>query len=505
MIAIPCIAVVALIPTIFWQDLSADGFEALEIGRSLSWTIFPRFLTQSGLVGLGIGMVPMAYPVHWFIMVFGPIEAAARLPLVLLLPVLFAALLALIEFRSPRRLGGLEDAVVVVALAVFVVTMGYSASYDPYFADLSSPAAFEALTITVMVAAAYFFWSEQPWWFVGAAVLSYLARPTGLLFILLFGVGVFVVAPERRRQAVALVTATIGLWGIVYLGWEILLPSFEDARVGYAASSIVERFHYLRFDDWRRVLYGVVPGGIIPAVALVGVRWQDRIARSLTLAVLGYFLVFYVPAFTSLHHFVPVMILPIAVFWRIVLQRPQHRWLVGAALVAGAAALVMSLPRHFEIDRTMRRIGNATVYRIGEYGSPDNHKHRESYTGQKLLRQLFAAGWDVADPSTELVGGLQLIYYATQPLKPGTVTNYVVQLKSEPPPARFSKLGEDETAAIYIRDVDRWERDRFQPLRTDYRSRLYEIPRETLSPLWGVPAKNYTINLGTVPLIWRLF
>ncbi|NNG15044.1 MAG: hypothetical protein HKM89_01100 [Gemmatimonadales bacterium] len=505
MMAIPWIAVVLLVPTIFWQDLSADGFEAMEIGRSLSWTVLPRFLTESGLVGLGIGMLPMAYPVHWFIMLFGPIEAATRLPLVLCLPVLFAALLALIEFRSPRRLGRLEDTVVVLALAVFVLTMGYSASYNSYFADLSSPAAFEALTITVMVASAYFLWSEQPWWFVGAAVLSYLARPTGLLFILLFAAGVFFVAPERRRRTVFLVAATVGMWGIVYVAWEILLPSLTDSEVGYTASSIIERFHYLRLDDWHRVLYVVVPGGIVPALVLAAVRWQDRIARSLTFAAVGYFLVFYVPAFTNLHHFVPVMILPIAVFWRIVLRQSGPRWLAGAALVGGAAAFVVSMPRHFEIDRTMRLIGNATAYRIGDYGGPHYGAHRESYDGGKLLQQLFAADWDVADPSAELVGNLQLIYYASQAVEPGSGTNYIVQRQSEPPSPGFSKLGEDETGAIYIRDMDRWHRDRFRPRRTDYRNRLYDIPRTTLFSYWGIPAREYTLNLGALPLLWRVF
>jgi hypothetical protein len=505
MVVILWITVAGLVPTLFWQDLSADGFEALEIGRSLSWTIFPRFLTRSGLLGLGIGMLPMAYPVHWFIMLFGPIEAAARLPIILYLPALFAVLLALIEFQSPRRLRRVEDTAVVLALAVFVVTMGYSASYNSYFADISSPAAFETLTITIMVAAAYFLWSEQPWWFVGAAVLSYLARPTGLLFILLFGAGVFLAAPERRRQTSFFVTATVGLWGILYVAWEIVLPSLVEVGLGYPASTIVERFQYLRLDDWRRVLYVIVPGGIIPALALVAVRRQDRIARSLTFATLGYFLVFYVPAFTNLHHFVPVMILPVAVFWRIVLRQSRPRWLVGAALVGGAAAFFLSLPTHFEIDRTMRRIGNSTAYHIGDYGGPRFASHRESYDEQKLLQQLFAPDWGVADPSAELVGGQQLIYYASQAVEPGPGTNYVVQLRLEPPPSGFSKLGEAETGAVYIRDLDRWQRDRFQPRRTDYRSPLYEIARETLSSIWGIRAGNYTINLGTLPGIWRLF
>jgi hypothetical protein len=504
MAALVAVTVAVFLPIFFWQDLSPDGFEALEIGRSLSWTALPRFLTQGGLAGLGIGMLPMAYPVHWFIMLFGPIEAAARLPILLYLPILFMALAALIEFRSPRRLGGIEEAAIMLALAVYVVTMGYSASYDSYFADLSSPAAFETLTVTVMVAAASFLWSEQPGWFVGAAVLSYLARPTGLLFVLLLGLGLVLVAPERRRSIFILVAASVGVWGLLYVAYEVLLPSFADTTLEYSAGSIIDRFHYLRLDDWRRVIYVVVPGGLVPAVALLAVRQQDRIARSLTIAALGYFVVFYVPAFTNLHHFVPAMILPIVVFWRVALRRSSRRWLVGAAYAGGIVALIASLPRHFEIDRSMRQIGGAVAYRIGDYGSSRVSAHRESYRGRDLLHRLFAPDWEVADPSAELVGGMQLIYYATKAVQPGR-TNYVVQPLSQPRPPGYSKLAEDEAAAVYINDLARWRQDRFRPRRVDYRSRIYEIPRETRAFYWGIPARNYTINLGALPVFWRLF
>lgn len=505
MVAILWTTVAVLLPTLFWQDLNSDGFEALEIGRSLSWTVLPRFIHQTQLMGLGIGMVPMAYPIHWFIMAFGPIEAAARLPIALYLVGLFAALVALIEFRSPRRLGVAEEAAIVVALAVYTVVMGYSASYDPYFADLSSPAAFETLTIMLMVGTAYFLWSGSGWWFALFAVLAYLARPTGLLMVLLLGMGVALVVRERRMSTMLLVGATIGLWILLFATYELLVPSIAESSLGYPASSIIDRFQYLRFDDWRRVLYAVVPGGILPALALFAVRWQDPVSRSLTFATAGYFLVFYFPAFTNLHHFVPVMILPIVVFWRVALGHAPRRLLIGATLAAGFAAFVLSLPRHFEIDRTMRRIGNATAYHIGNYGSPNVASHRDSHEGWELLRQLFAREWDVADPSAELVGGPQLIYYATQVTDPGLVTNYVVQPRLAPPPPGFSEIGEAAPGVVYVKDVARWQRDRFQPRSTDYRNQLYEISRETRSFVWGIPAGNYTVNLGTLPGIWRLF
>ena len=503
--ALVVVPVAVLLPILFWQDLSPDGFEAIEIGRSLSWTVLPRFLTKSGLVGLGIGMLPMAYPIHWFVMLFGPIEAAARLPIILYLPVLFASLVALIELRSPRRLGRFEEALVVLALAIFVVAMCYSASYSSYFADASSPGAFETLTVTLMFGAAYFLWSDEPWWFIGFAVLSYLARPTGLLFIALLGLGVFLVVPERRRRTAGLLGATIGLWGLVYVGYELLYPSLAGAQPGYAADTILDRFRYLRVDDWHRVIWVVVAGGILPVAALFAVRRQDRIARSLSLATLGYFCVFYFPAFTNLHHFAPIMILPVIIFWRVYLTEHHHPWLIGATLAAGLLALMLSLPRHFEVDRTMRRIGSTMAYRIGSYGSKDFAAHRHSYEGRTLLAALFPLGWDVADPAAELVAGIELVYYAEPSIGRGAATNYVIQPPGAAPPTGFSKIAENDNGAAYVRDLAQWERDRSSPSRTDYRSRVYEIPRDEMSSVLGIRAGRYTIDLGKVRGLWRLF
>lgn len=155
-ILIPVVAVMALLPAVYWQDLNDDGFEALEIGRSLSTFITPRFPTPNGFTGIAQGMLPMAYPIHWFVTLLGPVEAAARLPMILYLPLLFCLLLALIEWQSPRRLQASEEALILLALAILTVTLSFSASYDPYFADIASPAALEVCTVCCILATLYF-------------------------------------------------------------------------------------------------------------------------------------------------------------------------------------------------------------------------------------------------------------------------------------------------------------------------------------------------------------
>jgi hypothetical protein len=494
--AVPLITVVALLPVIFWQDLNEDGVEAYEIGRSLASHQLPRFPNGSGFMGLGIGMIPMAYPNHWFDRLFGSSEAAPRLPIALYLPILAAALLALIELRSPRRLGDLEDTVVLACIAAFTVAMGYNASYDTYFADLSSPATFEALTALLVVGMAYFLWSGQAVWFVCVATLTYLARPTGLLMLPLLGLGSLALPPDERRRCWRLLAVAMVVCVALLIAYERLWVrgTLGTGRYGYPTAGIIHRFRYIRLDDVSRLFFLLVPGGILPALSLFAFRRQDPVARALVIATLAYFTVFYFPAFTNMHHFVPAMVLPIAVMGRVALFGPERMGRTVAALAAALLAVAVSLPRHAEVNRTFRQLGQATVYRIGDYdGSYEDH--RRAINGRALLDSLFKPTWDVKDPSRELVGGLQLLYYATRPKANPDSVNYVVQVAEAPAPAGFSLVTSGPKGAAYVRDLDLWALDRSRGQTTDYRSAIYEIPRETQFNFLGISAGRYTFDL----------
>ena len=90
-------------PHLWWQDASGDGIEMIEMGRSLRWFALPRNL--GGLLPLGVGVMPMAFPVHWFQFFLGPVPAAARAPAILYTTVLLAAMLALVETGDQRPIG----------------------------------------------------------------------------------------------------------------------------------------------------------------------------------------------------------------------------------------------------------------------------------------------------------------------------------------------------------------------------------------------------------------
>ncbi|HXI19756.1 MAG TPA: hypothetical protein VNH46_01645, partial [Gemmatimonadales bacterium] len=312
---VPTVAVVGFLPDIFWQDLSADGWEAFEMGRSLASHVLPRFPTPSGTLGLGIGMVPMTYPVHWFGMIFGLAEPAPRLPCLMYLMLLYAALTALIELASPRVLRATEEGVLFLCVAVFAVALGFNASYSAYFADLASPGGLDILTAALLAGLIYFLWSAELSWFLLFAGLSYLARPTALLVLLLLGIAALGFGGRHRSQQLRYVALALGLSVLVMLGYELIFARLvgDGAHPGYDSQSVIERFRYLQFHDPARLLFAVLPGGLAPFAALLAFRRQDAMARSLALVTVGYLLVFLFPAFTNMHHFVPAMILPIAV------------------------------------------------------------------------------------------------------------------------------------------------------------------------------------------------
>lgn len=506
LLAIPALFVIFMSPAIFWQDLNSDGFEAMEIGHSLMTTLLPAFLNKSGTMGLGIGMVPMAYPINWFLLLTGPLEAATRLPMALYLPVVFAALLALIEHDSPRRLKPVEEACILLALAVYTVAMGFNSGYDNYYTDLSSPAAFETLTIIFILASGYFLWTGKYGWFLLFTVSGFLARPTVLLFVMLLGAAIVLVSRKNRGARLVIIGIAIGLWVVLLAGYEhVYLASISgNSGPGYPGSSILQRFQYLTFDDYHRFIYAAVPAGLLPALSLFAYRLHDPLSRCLAIVSAGYFLVFYVPAFTSLHHFVPVMIIPIIVLWRLVIRHTEKSLPAVITAVTALICLWLSLPEHFHISKTYSGIGERMDYRIGNYNG-DYAAYREAIAGVNLISTIFRNDWEIEDPAKELSFGGQILYYASREKLPGQVIDYLVLPAGAPPPSGFTQLASELEGSTWTRDIAILEADRFNPPPTDYRSSLYDISPETLFAYKGVPAHNYNISLSALPLLWRLF
>jgi hypothetical protein len=483
--AVSLITLYLLFPFIFWQDFNPDGLEILTMGRSLDLHLIPRLPTGAP-PGLGVGMIAATYPVHWFISLFGPSEAAARLPLLLYVPLLLAGLLGLIEWKSTRSLRRSEEFAVVLGLSVVIAAMALNDAYHAYAVDIASPANIDLLAVAGMVAATYFVWAGRPGWFLAFATFTFLTRPTGLMFLGLLGIGIAVSVARDKGARLRIV-------GLALIGCILITIAYNQALDPSNMGNIMSRLRFLRFDDFGRVLFMFIPAGILPPFALFLVRDHDSISRTLTLITFGYLAFFYVVAFVALHHFTPVMVLPLVVFWRVVVRGPWRPVLVGATVVAAAVALALVQPRCYMIDRTMRTLGHATDYKIGQYDG-EYAEYREAFEQKGLLDSLFRPWHQVEDPSTEFFGSSWLhIRYAAQPTT--TDINYVVQPLDDPEPTGFTTIAANDIGAVFVKDLDRWHRDQRTPPRTDCRSPVLELPTETLYRRWGEPAHNYSVDM----------
>jgi hypothetical protein len=493
LVVLPVLAATILLPVLSWQDFNPDGLEAFTTGRSLFSHALP-LMPNGRAAGIGLGMLTEAFPVHWFIALVGPVEAAARLPVILVLPVLFAGLVALAELGASRRLGTGEEATLALGLAAVIVTIVYNASYHVYSADMASPGAIDLLAATFLVGATLAWFTRDGPGFTVCTLLGFFTRPTMLLWLVLLGLGWLIAAPREWRR---LAWIAAGFLGCLAAGavFERIVGPLAGLSFEQDSGALGHRLRFLRFTDLQRFAFLVVPSGFLPALALLAWRRQDASARALSVASVGYFAFFYVIAFTAPHHFIPAMLIPLAVLWRVALARSPSRSLMAAAAAGGLVGLVLSLPRTLAVDRSMRAIGAGTDYRIGEYEA-GFAGYREAFEGRRVLDSLFPTWQTGSDPAHERIGHAWVqVHYARRGAPTGGPANYVVLPAAEPPPADLTRLAADTIAALYVRDRQLWQRDRRSPPRTDFRSPVYDLPRTTLLEAWGAPAGAYDVDL----------
>jgi hypothetical protein len=502
--AIVVMMVVLLLPAIFWQDFSGDGIEALQAGQSLGTYFLPRFPgPDSGVAGLGQGMIPPTYVVGWFVSWIGPTEAAARLPLVLTMPLVFAIIADLAEHGLGARLSLADEAGLVAGLAVYLVALGFSASYTPYSADLAAPAATDTVALLCLLAALLFAWKGQLSGMLVFGLLAHLSRPTGLLILGMLAIGALALPASTRRSQCLRFLGAVALCALASFAYDRIYVPIAAQGLGASglSSSILDRMRYLVFTDVKRVLYAAVPGGILPFLSLFAWRLQDPLARQITVSMLAYFAFFYVQAFIALHHFMPAMVLPMVVFWRMALAG-AWRWRAHAALLAASVSLVVSLPRSAALGRSTRTIGQTIAARYG----PDGDAWRPRRWALPGVSSLFLLDWDVSRPDVERVGEpAALLYYSTREPANDAAVNYVIQPIGTIAPPGFTAVARDERVVAFVQDTARWRRERFSPPRTDYRARIYDIPRTSMHSFLGVPARAYQLDLAELPGLWRLF
>lgn len=440
-------------PRVMWQDLSGDGAHTFEATRLLTQTGIP-FWGRGWVRGMsswpGINSFVFLFPAAWHMFLIGTVDAAVRLPFLLYLALLPFGVVALASVRTTRKGGAGPFLLAWLCTVAYAVTMAYSASYDDYTVDLALPSAQDTMFIVSVMAFLVGFLDGEFVLLLFGLVLSLFGLPSGIQIALLWlMVAAVLLRPIDRRMIVATVVCLAG-----FVLAQLLVP-WLHTRLGlpvpggeHGVGALVRYYGILQVTEVRRVLFVIVPGGILPALALVWWGRHDRVAAAIAALTAVYFLAFHIQGATQLHYYVPAMVLPIAVHVRGLTVRPSRRWMTATAL-AGVAALVLSWPPYIVPVTTLRAISDRVVLRVPGYDS----MARGYFASARLLSDLFTS------PSSELahVDGtaLALQRHARRQYAVDAGTRYVLQHASDPAPPGFATWAARDSFVLYAREEGR--------------------------------------------------
>ena len=485
---------VGFTPKLLWESFNGDGAHAFESSRLLLRHALPFWPASAGPVAGFPGMTSMlyAFPNAWFLRLFGEIEYAARIPLLVYVPVLACGIRELARTGLPNATesDGLASVGLLTSLSAYALAMAFSATYNPYSADMALPATQDTLLMIVYVGALAASLRADWVWLALFVLLTYLSLPSGLILIgFWLAARCLVERPIPWRDLLAMGGM---LAGAVVLSAVVprLLVAAGSAPPGgeYGLVGILKYFAFLQFTDLTRLAYVAIPAGLFPVIGLVMWKAQDRVSRLLALVTIAYLLFFFVQAHISLHHFVPAMVLPMALAWRQATQSPagvlQARWWWPMGLLATALAFPWG---RGAIHRDGREVGAALTVRIPGYSASEAAVMRAT----TVLDRVFAYDWDPAVPA--VYGGSPLVWnhYARHAAEASRETNYILQLSTDPAPPGWRLAGSDSTgASLYVRSDAALARDRSRQPATPPGSRVLAVPRGILFhsvPLVGGP------------------
>jgi hypothetical protein len=455
---LPLALLAGLAPKFLWEAFNGDGAHAYESARLLLHQALPFFPAGSGeIAGFPDSKSFLfAYPASWFIRLFGPLEVSARLPLLLYMPPLAAGIFALAAHGRVRVLGGAERWLVGLALTSYVLVVAFATTYSPYSADIALPATQDTLLVVAFLGFVLALLQQRWGWAALWAFLTHTSLPNGLLLMGFWLVARWVLDRRLHGREVA---AGAGVVVLAVLAVGLIGPLLKAAGASapggeYGAAGLLLRFAFLQVTDIGRFAYVIVPCGILPALALL--RWgrQDGVGRAFTLVTAGYFMFAFIQAYAPLHYYIPAMLLPLIVHWRME-PKPAHRpRLLMATAVAGVAALLLAWPAEPGPFTASRAVGASIDLRVPGYERLEPDPLRAS----TLLHHLVPYDWDARVPDTSFGGSPLVFQYYAHSAPPGTPRNYILQRTQDAAPTAAEQIASSDGYAIWVRDAAIWEK-----------------------------------------------
>src|SRR6185503_15126179 len=316
---VPAALVAILAPKFLWETFNGDGAHAFETARLAVRQFVPFWDPAAGPLATfpGMSTVLFAYPASWFMRLFGETEAAVRLPYLLVLVSTQAAIVAVAE-RGRDAFGRGSYVLVWLALVAYTVVQAFSATYDPYSADLAMPGVPDTLQVFTFLGFVHSYLSRRWGWTAGFLLLTLMSSPSGLVLVVFMLAAMFLCAGRGERPAIR--RATLMLFGVIAAMAVAppVLGALSLPRPGkeHGITGLLLRFAFLQFTDWHRVLWVVVPSGIFPFAAYLVWRRLDAAGRALLLVTTAQFALFFLQAYVMIHQFAPAMRLPLAPLWR---------------------------------------------------------------------------------------------------------------------------------------------------------------------------------------------
>ena len=483
MVVIPITFLVIFAPKFFWESFNGDGAHAYETARLLLHQPLPFWSHGAGVVSSfpGINSVLFAYPSSWFIRLFGPFEASARLPFILYLGLLHAAVVTTSMASLKQQLGMVGHTLITLSIISFGLVLSYSATYDPYSADIALPATQDALLLVFFLSAVTGFILERPWWMLANIIFTLLTSPGAPLLLGGWLAGVLIAYRRRPWRMIRLyVICLIGGVGLMSLLPNVLdilglpVPGSE-----HTAGALLSKFDHLIIDDYKRFAYLLVPCGIYPVIAMLNWRRADDAGRALIVVTMAVFTMYYLIAFVSLHYFVAAMVIPIVIFWR---QNQYDLWrspqaMTGVCLAAASVSIAAALPVSTAIYTATREIGESIdVSRLHGYEAMSAVSFRSS----ELIGSLISPGSLPVVPNTSYGGSpIAWFYYANRAKSVTSQRNYFLQ-SDDNPPEGTTLIAKNDISSIAVKDQQVWEAHRALRPSGSQGPAIYAISRDIM-------------------------